>query len=136
MVRNVALGILGRVVVLVGIYAEYGKVARVTGPHPVVRFAAELTDRLRGSPYQAHVLEHLVHEQVIFVAAVKTFHLGTVFAVFRCLDFYFLRYFVYGLVPLVFRHVGGEHFLYFVGDVFHAYEKLHRKSFGGQFLVV
>ena len=46
-VGHIIFRIVGRLVILVGIDAEYGEVARVAGPHPVVGVAAELTDPTR-----------------------------------------------------------------------------------------
>ena len=65
-----------RFVVLAGIDAENGEVARVARPHPVVGLAAELADRRGGRTDQTHVRELLDHEGEVLVPAEEVLDLN------------------------------------------------------------
>ena len=56
---NLFVLIDSRLVVGSGIYAEHGEVARMARPHPVVRIAAEFSDRTGRSEYHADVIEEI-----------------------------------------------------------------------------
>ena len=72
-VGNVVGRRIGRVVVAVGVDAEYRKIARVARPHPVVGFGAELAHRSRRATYQADVVEGLAHEEEVAVVLEEGF---------------------------------------------------------------
>ena len=72
MVGHVVFGIIGRTVCLgVCIDAEYRVVARLAGPHPVVRLATVLTHRLGNGEHQAHIVEVAVGGAVVLVALIE-----------------------------------------------------------------
>ena len=78
---------VGGLVVLVGIDAENGEVARVARPDPVVGIAAELTDRRGGCTYQTHVGKLLIYKQKILICVVQRLDRGRIATALRGLLF-------------------------------------------------
>ncbi len=71
-VRHIVLAVGSRTVGLrVGIDAEHREVAGLTGPHPVVGLAAELTHRLGNGEYQSQVGEVAIGGGIELVALVE-----------------------------------------------------------------
>ena len=73
-VGNVVQRVVRRLVVGIRIDAEHGEIARMTGPHPVVRIAAELTDGRGRSTHEPHVAVGTEQEKEILVAVIERFH--------------------------------------------------------------
>ena len=73
---HVVRAVGGGASVLVGVDAEDGEVARVAGPHPVVRVGTELSDARRRRAHHADVAVLGLHEEVVAVAAVEGFQFG------------------------------------------------------------
>ena len=63
MIGHIVRRIIRRTVLSVRIDTEYAEIARMTRPHPVVRIPPELTDRGRGSKYQADIIIITVNRQ-------------------------------------------------------------------------
>ena len=119
---NVVVVILCRHVVFIGIYAEHGEVAGVTGPHPVVRFTAEFTHGCRGSAHKADVLVRAVNNKIMDVVVVEAGNLCRAAGVgFLC---FFLNCFG-RFCPI----------LNYLCHVFHAHEESDGKARAGDFLV-
>ena len=123
--RYVACIVFGRFSVGIGIDAEYGEVARVTWPHPVVGFTAELTYRGRGSGYHTHVTVHFVIEQVEFISRIERecSYLDARFTFQITLFQFFFGKFAEerGGQCIDFRHFSSFDFrVYEVGDVYNA----------------
>ena len=72
-VGNILLGIRCRSVGLgIGINTEYGKVASLTRPHPVVGLSTKLSHRLRYSKDQSKVGKVAVNSSIILVAFIES----------------------------------------------------------------
>ncbi len=124
--------VVGRLVVGIGIDAEYGEVARMARPHPVVGIAAELADRRRGRPHQPHVAVGTEQEEHVLVAVIERLyaHLVALPALVR----------LHGLLlhppdvgldarrPTSFVHPFPHAFQHLGGDILHPYEERHRKT--------
>ena len=77
-VGDILLGVGGGLVILVGIDAEDGEVARVARPDPVVRVAAKLTDRRGRCTHQAHIVVLAIDKEELLVAVVHLLDRGAV----------------------------------------------------------
>ena len=127
--------VVGRLIVGAGVDTEDGEVARVACPHPVVRIAAELTERRGRSEDESDVAEDVVDDEEVLVV-IEGQHLG-----------------VGELVALGYRvgdgagdGVGCADALILVGDAFELWhdtvgevdrlaEVLHFESFDGQLVL-
>lgn len=123
--KGTLLALYSAVSVGIGIDAEHGEVARVTWPHPVVGFTAELTYRGRGSGYHTHVTVHFVIEQVEFISRIERecSYLDARFTFQITLFQFFFGKFAEerGGQCIDFRHFSSFDFrVYEVGDVYNA----------------
>ena len=71
LVGDIVVGDIGRLAILSGVDPEYGEVAGVAGPHPVVGISTIFSDCTRRSSYQAHVLVGLGDDHIIFIPVVE-----------------------------------------------------------------
>ena len=109
-----------RLVILRGVDAEEGEVARVARPDPVVGVAAELADRRGRRRHEAHVVELLVDEQELLVAVVHLFNGSLV-----------IRPFGLGRADDLLGRLARREA---VGDLLHPDEELHVQLLVGQLL--
>ena len=76
--RHIDRRIAGRLSVGLGVDAEEREIARMAGPHPIVRIRSELTDGRRRRTDHADIGINLLDKKVITVSAVKSFQLQPV----------------------------------------------------------
>ncbi len=119
---------------VLGVDTEDGEVARVAGPHPVVRVAAELANvRGRGAD-EAHIGEYFIDVHEVLVAVVEGFHDGLVVGArdglvgdgLDILGHDALAVLLCGLVGDAFQHLGG--------NVLHADQAGYGEARAGDFL--
>src|SRR5450830_468698 len=84
-VGNIVLGVVGGLAILAHVGAVKAVVARVAGPHPVVRVAAEFAHAGRRRMHQAHVADFQLLDQVELEAAVVAGHGAAVSGIFFAL---------------------------------------------------
>ena len=134
-VRHIVRRVGGRIVVLVRIDAEYGKVSRMAGPHPVVGVTSEFADRGRRGAYQADITVFTVQEQEILVSVIQGFYRSPQPFSFGC---HFLDKCIgiglYDRIPLAFRHISNISVENPVRHVFHPFQKADCQPFIRQFL--
>ena len=134
--RHIVLAVGGRLTVLASINAEDAEVASVTGPHPVVGVATELTNRRVGHTNETHIWEHLIDKHVVLVAFKETLDDRVVLAIFRSSSFQLLDFLTDGSLLILIVHIVGHHTEDFLGDIFHADEEAGGHFGGGQFLAI
>ena len=124
LVRLVGSIVFGRLVVGAYVNAEHAEVGRVAGPNPVIGFAAEFADVLRGSSNETNVFVHDIIHGEVAVAVVKRNQLHTVFHAIGFFAFgqrfgYFLNRFHHRFGALCFRSVDGDAVEHLIGYIFH-----------------
>ena len=135
LVGDVVGGVVGRVAVLVGVDAEYGEIAGVPGPHPVVGVAAELSYRRRGRADKPDVTVDAIDEKVVLVGVVQG--LDTGFDAFgRIVNTPYYRFRINGdhRISLALAHpcrIAVEHL---GGHFFHAVQEADAESGVGELL--
>ena len=121
LVGDVELAVFGRHVVGPGVYAEHGEVAGVAGPHPVVRFSAELAHGCRGSAHKAYVRIGPIHNDIVHIVVVEARDGDAAAGI--------------GGLCVLFEVIGrGALLLNGVRDVFHAHQEGDGEAGAGDFL--
>ena len=134
MVGHVVLGVVCRTVGLrVGIDAEYGVVAGLSRPHPVVGLASELAHRLGDGEDKTQVAELTVGCRVVLVAFVERLHFEFELRVFLvCLLDEFVLHFGEQFLALCVVHVVYSALLEHGCDVLLFHHEAHEHSLVGE----
>ena len=128
-VGHIVLGIVCRLVVLVGVDPEYREIACVAGPHPVVGVASELADRGRRGADEPHVAVDLVDEEEILVAVIQGLHSRPeTLALTHGLADYRGGVLPDDRVPLGLCHGGDIAFQHLRGHILHPLEETHGQA--------
>ena len=117
----------------ISIDPEYGEIAGMPGPHPVVGVSAEFSNGRRRCTYQADIFVSFKDKKIIFIATIKSLDTDFVFSVFSGPLLHFCSeifdFFRPGRFFQCIRKKGNNR----IGHIFHADQERSTKIFVGQF---